>query len=124
MKLSRRSFLLANIVTFSSLFALNSANSKDCVRLDQFLYKFLAKNILDEQEVIEVGLSYRAQNTGDRFEECLHKLIESNYENLDKHVRNDFKNNCSISIMGWHLSITEAQLCAMYSTRVSFINDY
>lgn len=81
--------------------------------------------ILDEDEVIRIGESYRNRNSAEDDAEVLERKIEAAAgrhapvasASLRNVIAADFEEGRTVRVNGWMLSITEARQCALYSLR-------
>ena len=76
-------------------------------------------NICSREKIIEIGKKYR-QISSENNKDSLAKMLAVEgqgpvKEYFENKVRQDFKNNDTVLIDGWLLSITEARQCALLS---------
>lgn len=126
--MKRRKFIAATSIVILGLpvaYYLKKHNSRgDLVSTPGFLY-----DIFDEQTIRLIGISYRSLVPAENARKKLSNLILADDNNnklvatkdaglkdlLKKKIQNEFRNNKTIILQGWEISITEARQCAIFS---------
>ena len=84
---------------------------------------FFLSHIWDSESIIDSGNKYLSAAENEKDEQALVKHIlkgnssseSESMQNINKQISDDFKNDQTILVDGWILSITEARQCGLYS---------
>jgi hypothetical protein len=128
--MERRSFiaLLPGVLTAIGLSSSACETSKKKERSNAPSHPFTLLDLMDEQALIRAGTDYRKKFPGEDHSGHLREIIvadlgldQSEYHPSDisrlveSTVMQDFKNERTVLVDGWVLSVTEARQCALFS---------
>lgn len=122
--MKRRDFL----VGLSSVAVLSAAGTyfysiRDIDYDPEIAEPFFLSHIWDEETIEKIGRKYLSESSADKDEQELAKQIlnrnggqgPESIQRINAQIADDFKNDQTVLVDGWILSVTEARQCGLYS---------
>ncbi len=122
--MKRRDFL----VGLSSVAVLSAAGTyfysiRDIDYDPEIAEPFFLSHIWDDETIHKIGRKYLSESSIDKDEQELAKQIlkkngtqaPESIQRINEQIAEDFKNDQTVLVDGWILSVTEARQCGLYS---------